>query len=210
MSPETGDIGESSIEERIDEPTMATLEGDWRPLFLAGIALAIGGILAIAFPFVTSISLSLLFGAVLVIGGLVNVAHSISQMKWTGFVSQALLGVLYTVAGIFLMANPLLGLASLTLLLVGFFLLNGIVEIFLGFKLREEPNWGWVVASGVVSLVLASLVLANFPSSALWAIGLLFGVNLLSTGISFALFAVGARDAAEKETTPPVSKPGQA
>ncbi|MCT9098351.1 HdeD family acid-resistance protein [Haloarchaeobius sp. HME9146] len=209
MSEETHEFGD--IEEQLESgPQMTTLSGDWRPLLFAGIALAIGGVLAIIFPFVTGISISVLLGAVLVLGGLVNVGHGISQMNWKGFVSQSLLGVLYAVAGIFLMANPVIGLTSLTLLLVGFFMLDGIIEIFLGLKLREEPNWGWLVASGVLSLVLASFILAEFPSSAVWAIGLLFGVNLLTTGLSFALFALGARETTEQETTPPVSKPGQA
>jgi len=87
-----------------------------------------------------------------------------------------------------------------TILLTAYFLVEGVVEIFMGFRLRPESNWGWVIASGVVSLLLAGLLWVNWPSSAAWAVGLLLGVALLSSGISMILVAWGGRRAARAGT----------
>jgi len=165
-----------------------------------GIILAILGFLAILFPFVPGITIALLLGALLVVGGVVHVAHAFSARGWKGFLWQVLLGLVYLAAGLLLMANPIVTLASVTILLVAYFLVEGVVEIFMGFRLRPESNWGWVIASGVVSLLLAGLLWVNWPSSAAWAVGLLLGVALLSSGISMILVAWGGRRAARAGT----------
>lgn len=85
--------------------------------------------------------------------------------------------------------NPVLGLTTLTLLLIAYFLVSGIVETVIGFQIRGDPSWGWVVSSGVLSVVLGLLLLAGFPGTAAWALGLVFGLSLLSTGAS--MFMVG-------------------
>ncbi len=169
---------------------------------IGGAVIAALGVLAIAFPFVTGISLSLLLGAVLIVGGAVHVAHAFAAKGWKGVAVQVLLAVVYLVAGIGLMANPLLGLTTLTILLIGYFLADGVVEIVMGLQLRPEAKWGWVVASGALSFVVAGLLLASFPSAAQWAVGLLFGVNLLVSGLSMIMVAMNGRDVARSGTAP--------
>lgn len=178
--------------ESIESGTMETmpgLEASWRSLEVAGIVIALLGVLGILFPYVTGISISLLLGGVLVVGALIHVAHAFRARGWKGFAWQAILAIVYAFAGISLLANPVLGLATLTILLIAYFLVSGIVETVMGLQLRGEPSWGWVVASGVLSIVLAGLLWAGFPSTAAWAVGLLFGISLLSTGIS--MYSVG-------------------
>jgi uncharacterized membrane protein HdeD (DUF308 family) len=170
-----------------------------------GVVIAVLGVLAILAPLVTGVALSILLGALLVVGGLVHVAHAFRAGGWTGSLWQVALGVLYTVAGISLLANPVVGLATLTLLLIVYFAIEGIVEVVGGLLTRSDPRWGWVVASGVVSLLLAALLWAGFPSTAAWAIGLLVGIQLLSTGL--LLVAVGYLD---REATTTGDSPGGA
>jgi uncharacterized membrane protein HdeD (DUF308 family) len=164
----------------------------------AGVILAVLGVLAILFPFVTGLSLSILLGALLVVGAIVHVAHAFSAGSFWGAVWQVVLGVLYGIAGITLMANPVVGLATLTLLVIAFFLVSGIVEVGWAFAGRGNDGWLWLLASGGVSLLAALLLLAGLPSTAAWAVGVLFGVNLLVTGVSLVMLGMSSRRAADE------------
>lgn len=184
------------------------LRYSWRYLLGAGVLLAALGVLAAFTPLVTGVALSLLLGAFLVVGGLVHAAHAVSAWGWAGSLWQVVLAVVYAVAGVSLLANPVYGLTTLTILLIAYFAIEGVVEAVMGLRLRPEPRWGWMTASGVVSLLLAGLLWAGFPSTALWAVGLLFGVNLLSTGLSLVAIAmVGRKVTSTNEEEPSGTKP---
>lgn len=158
---------------------------------IAGGIIAVLGILAIIFPFFTGISLSILLGVVLVVGALVHVAHAFSAGTFWNVIWQVLLGILYGAAGIAMVVNPVFGMATLTILVIAFLFANGIIEIVWAFTGRSNDGWLWLLASGIISVLLAGLLLVGFPSTALWAVGLLFGVNLLVTGVT--LLMVGMR-----------------
>lgn len=176
-SPDT-DIGrtESSI------PT--ELADGWRYVMGIGALIALLGVVAILTPLVTSIGLSLLLGVMLLVGALLHVAQAFYAGGFRKSMWQVVLAIAYGFAGAALLVNPLLGLVTLTVILIAFFAVEGMAEILVGLRMRSEPQWLWVVASGVVSLLLAGLLFARLPSSALWAVGLLFGINLLSTGVA--------------------------
>ncbi|WP_158059211.1 HdeD family acid-resistance protein [Halorussus halophilus] len=173
----------------------------------AGVVIAVLGLLAIVFPFVTGISLSILLGAVLVIGALVHVANAFSAGTLGNVLWQVVLAVLYGFAGITFIANPTVGLTTLTILAIAFFLVDGAVELVWGFQSRGQPGWTWLLVSGAISLLLAGLIWVGFPSSALWAIGVLFGVNLLVTGVSMVMVGRGSRTTSDREM--PTEKQGQ-
>lgn len=165
----------------------------WRSLMVVGGILAVLGVLAIVFPFATGIGIELLLGGLLVVGGIVHAWHALSARGWAGFLGGVALGVLYAIAGLVLLANPVVGLATLTLLIGAFFVVDGIVELYMGLRVRPETNWAGLAISGVLSLVLAWLILAGWPSTAVWAVGVLFGINLLTTGLAMAAVAMGGR-----------------
>ncbi|WP_439026521.1 HdeD family acid-resistance protein [Haloarchaeobius sp. DT45] len=174
-----------------------------------GVVLAILGFLAMVFPVFTSLSLSVVFGAALVVGAFVQIAHAFSAKKWTGFLWQTILAVVYGVAGILVLANPALGMTSLTLLLIAYFFASGVVQLAMGLKLRGQPNWAWLLVSGGLGILVGVLLFLELPSSAAWAVGLLFGANLLVSGISMIMMAMGAKKAVETgEVAPPGAKPG--
>jgi len=162
-----------------------------RGFVVGGVLIALLGLLALLAPFLTGIALSVLLGGALVVGALVHLAAAFSAGSATGVVWQVLLGVVYGVAGISVLTNPIFGLTTLTLLLVAYFLISGVVETVVGFQIRGDPNWGWVVGSGVLSVLLGVLLLAGFPGTAAWALGLVFGVSLLSTGASMYMVGRG-------------------
>jgi len=165
---------------------------NWRVPAGSGIVLALLGLLAIVFPYVTGVSLSLLLGAVLVVAGGAHAVHAFSAPGWTGSAVQAILAVVYVVAGIIFFANPVFGLATLTLLVIAYLFVGGLVELVVGLGMPREANGLWIAASGAIGILLAGLLWAGFPSTALWAVGTLFGVNLLISGV--AMLSVGSAE----------------
>ncbi|WP_049934587.1 HdeD family acid-resistance protein [Halalkalicoccus jeotgali] len=184
---------ETRTTERGEERVGNSASETWRTLMVVGGVLAILGMLAVVFPFVTGIGIELLLGGLLVVGGLIHAWHALSARGWAGFLGGVALGALYVIAGLVLLVNPVVGLATLTLLVGSFFVVDGVVELYMGLRVRPETNWVGLVVSGVLSLVLAWLILAGWPSTAVWAVGVLFGINLLTTGLAMAAVAMGGR-----------------
>ncbi|WP_135854238.1 HdeD family acid-resistance protein [Halorussus salinus] len=185
----------------------STRIGSRRAATVGGIVIAVLGLFAVVFPFFTGLSLSILLGALLVVGALVHAAHAFSAGSLGNFVWQVLLAGLYAVAGISFMANPVVGLATLTVLAIGFFLADGVVELVWGFQSRGEPGSKWLLASGAISLLFGGLLWTGFPTTAFWAVGVLLGVNLLATGVSLIVVGRGAGAASDPEVS--TGKQGQ-
>jgi uncharacterized membrane protein HdeD (DUF308 family) len=129
----------------------------WRALLVVGLLLAVLGVLATIFPFATGIGVELFFGSLLIVGGIAQGWHAFYERQWTGFLGEIVLSVLYLITGVLLLANPVFGLAALTLLVGLFSLVEGLVELYMGFRVRPETNWIGLLISGVLSLVLAGL-----------------------------------------------------
>lgn len=175
--------------------------GSWQVLAGVGVLVSVLGIIAIFSPFVTGIALSPILGVLLVIGGISHAVHVFFAEGTRRFIWQALLAVAYVVSGIALIANPILGLLTLTLLLAVFFVIEGLIEIVMGVRLRPASGWGWLLASGVIGIVAGALVWAGWPISALWVVGLVFGIKLLSTGATMIVLAMGSRKATRDTTS---------
>ncbi|WP_411966222.1 HdeD family acid-resistance protein [Haloferax sp. YSMS24] len=191
MSSSSADTGMASQNDSMSE----SLQTSWRWLAIAGAIIGIIGLLAIFAPFVTGLSISLLFGLFLIASGVMNFIGVFSARSWGGAIWQILLGGISIGAGVILFVNPVAGLATLTILVIAYLLVSGVVEVVMGLSLRGEPNWFMAVVSGAIGILLAVMLWAGFPASAVWAIGLLFGVNLLVSGSTMVIFAYSARKA---------------
>jgi uncharacterized membrane protein HdeD (DUF308 family) len=111
-----------------------------------------------------------------------------------GFGWSMLSALLAVLLGLILIARPLAGVLTLTMVLIAFFILEGITAIVVAVQHREQlRSWGWVLFSGIVDLLLAYLIWAGWPSSADWAIGLLVGINMVFLGLSLLMTALAAR-----------------
>jgi uncharacterized membrane protein HdeD (DUF308 family) len=178
-------------------PEEARLLGkSWGWFMAAGVGFVIVGTLAVILPFVAALALELTLGVVLVVAGVFQIAHGFVARAWRGAVLQVFAGILYLLVGILLLANPLEGVLTLTVLLGVFFVLDGGFKVGTAFKWRPRPNWGWLMVNGVVSLVLALLILAGLPGTALWALGLLLGINFIFNGWTMIVLAVSIKNAA--------------
>lgn len=158
----------------------------------AGVCLIILGIFAIAFPFATTIAAKVFLGWIFLIGGLVQLFQAFSTQKWSSFFFNLLVGVLYAIAGGWLAFFPLTGIVTLTVFLAAMFIAQGILEVVMAFRLRQQEGWGWVLVSGLVAFAVGALIFGRLPTSAVWAVGLLVGINMISSGWAYFFLALAA------------------
>jgi uncharacterized membrane protein HdeD (DUF308 family) len=183
------------------ERAMQSLTRNWGGLLALGALMLVLGVVVIARPAPATFAFQLLLGWALVIGGLAHGVHAFMVKGWRGFLFELLSGLLYLLVGVMILANPLGGALTLTMLLAMFLVVEGIFKIFTGFRARPLNGWVWLVVSGVVTLILGVLIWAEWPSSALWVIGLLVGIHLILTGWSLILLALAARVAGGRVST---------
>src|SRR5438445_4008064 len=132
-----------------------------------GILMFICGILAISLPLASSIGLVIVLAWLILFAGITHLIFAFQSHSIGGFLWQVLLAVLYGIAGIYMLMNPLLGVLFLTLVLAVFFLFEGVWEIVLYFRIRRIPVAGWVLFGGVITLILGAVLWAQAPSTAL-------------------------------------------
>ena len=155
-----------------------------------GIALIVFGTIAIIFPFATTIAAKAFIGWLFIIAGGVQIWHSFSIREWGGFLWNLLIGVLYFVVGCWLAFDPFAGIIGLTVLLALTFVAQGVMEAAMANNLRPNAGWGWMMFSGAISILAGVLIVAGLPSTAIWAVGLMVGINMISSG--FAFFTLGS------------------
>jgi uncharacterized membrane protein HdeD (DUF308 family) len=172
---------------------MDVLQKGWGWLLGLGVLLSALGLLLIAAPALGTLAIDLLVGWFLIIGGIAQLIHAFMEKAWRGFLLEAFSGVLYLVVGILLVFYPLAGAQALTLFLAAFLTIEGIVRIAMALRVRPAQGWGWLLAGGIVTVVLGILIWMQWPASALWVIGLLVGINLLFTGWSLTMMAIALR-----------------
>jgi uncharacterized membrane protein HdeD (DUF308 family) len=154
------------------------------------VVMIILGLLAIASPFAGSIAGEVLVACLLLVSGVAHVVVAVGYRRIGSFTVKLLVGIAYLLGGGAMLLFPVAGLASLTLFVAVLFFLEGILEIVAYFVFRPLARATWLVVDGIVSVVLGVLLLANWPASAFWAIGVLIGVNLLISGsVRLALYA---------------------
>ena len=162
-----------------------------------GVLLVILGFMAVAAPLAAGLSIAIAVGLLLIIGGAGQLFFSSKAGSFGAGLMVFLLGALKIVAGGVMVAHPLVALASLTMVLAIYFLIEGVGEIFWGFQLRPASGWGWALASGVAALVLGILIWSEFPLSGVWAVGTLVGIKLLFSGSTLIALGSGARNVAK-------------
>lgn len=178
----------------------ARLRARWRILLTQGIAMIALGLLAIALPVVTTLATGLLIGALLFAGGAWRAVHVMRAAHAPGYGWSLALAALAMLLGAVMLIHPLPGVLSLTMLLAFLFVLEGIGKVMLALDLREHAHaWGWPLASGVTDLMLAALIVAGWPGTAAWVIGLLVGLNMAFFGVALTAVALAARRARETD-----------
>jgi uncharacterized membrane protein HdeD (DUF308 family) len=173
----------------------ASLHQHWALFFVEGIALLMLGMVAIVVPPLATVAVEILIGWLVLASGIIGLAMTTRARGAPGFgwsLVSALVGI---AAGFVLLVWPLSGALSLTIILSVFLAMEGIASIMYALDHRRElsPRWGFMLASGIVDLILAGMIFAGLPATAAWAIGLLVGINLIVGGVALMAMALRAR-----------------
>jgi uncharacterized membrane protein HdeD (DUF308 family) len=180
--------------EKLRRRLAAEIHEHWKVFLVQGIVMMGLGVLAIALPEISTLAIEIIIGWLLFIGGIFRTVMLLRAKRIPGF-GWSLAAALAAVAlGVVLVIRPLEGVLTLTMVLAVFFVVEGIAAILLAVEFRRRlHNWGWILLNGLVSLLLAFLIVWGWPSTAAWAIGLLVGINMLFFGLSLTMTALAAR-----------------
>jgi uncharacterized membrane protein HdeD (DUF308 family) len=161
---------------------------------LQGVLMVVAGILALVYPLVASVAMVFLLGWILIISGVLQGIGLIGARDVPHYWLSLISAVLAIVIGLLLLRQPDSGLLLMTVLLIVYFMVEGISKVIFALTIRPFPNWGWVLASGIVGIVLAVYLWANMPVSSEWVLGVLLGILLISEGVALAYLAWKVRD----------------
>ena len=194
--------------QRFQSALAQSIRAHWVLFLVEGIVLVVLGLLAIALPPIASLAVAILVGWLILISGIVGLVTTFMMRHAPGFWWSLASAVLATAVGIILLGWPASGVLSLTLVLIFFFILEGIASIMFAIDHRNQLSgrWGWMLASGIVDLFLAGLIFVGLPGTAAWAIGLLLGINMIFGGTSLIAMALHTR-ATDPAASAPASRP---
>jgi len=148
----------------------------------------------VALPNISTLEIELLVGWLFIVGGFFRAATIFSKRHMPGFWWSLLSGVLAVVVGAILIARPLQGVVTLTIVMTLFFVIEGIAAVLIALEYRRYlRNWSWTLLSGLVNLGLAYLIWQGWPSTATWVIGLYVGINMIFLGVPLIMTAIAAR-----------------
>jgi uncharacterized membrane protein HdeD (DUF308 family) len=173
----------------------APLGRRWGWLLTLGIVEIIAGGIAIAVPVIASLAAVAIFGAVLLVTAILQLVHAFQVRAWPRSAWYGFGGLFYAIAGLLVIAYPLGGALTLAVLVGILFIADGTLRVAFGMSARPVIGWGWLVAGGIGSLFVGVILLLGWPGTALWATGLLLGINLIFTGLTRITLALVSRTA---------------
>jgi uncharacterized membrane protein HdeD (DUF308 family) len=184
------EIGGASLDPEVREG----LRRSWKALMFVGVAAIALGCIAILVPAVAAVGTAIFIGWLLLFVGIVMIAGAFSAHSVGTLVLRLIWAILTVVVGLWLIVEPHNGTLTLTLVLGIYFLFMGLTRTTIAFLARGEPNAGLLGLSGIAGILIGVLILAKFPSSADWAIGLLVGIDLIFIGWTLTSVALVGRD----------------
>jgi uncharacterized membrane protein HdeD (DUF308 family) len=156
---------------------------------IQGALMVLGGVLALIYPIVSSVAVVLFLGWLLIISGVVQGISLIGAQHVPHLWLQLISVVLSVIVGMLFIRQPGEGLLAITLLLIVFFMVEGISKLVFALTIRPFPNWGWVLASGVIGILLSLFLWASLPVTAIWLLGVLLGIHLICEGAALGYLA---------------------
>ncbi|MEI7871822.1 MAG: HdeD family acid-resistance protein [Alphaproteobacteria bacterium] len=163
---------------------LKALRAKWGWIVALGVVFLIAGVIALGSVVAATETAVLVVGIMMLMGGVAEIIAAFGVKSWGKFLFWLLLGVLYVAAGIIAIMNPLLAATYLTLMLGFALVFGGVLRIFLAFQIKSAGGgqWGWVVLSGLVTLLLGAMIIAQWPASSLFVLGIFLGIDLIFIG----------------------------
>jgi uncharacterized membrane protein HdeD (DUF308 family) len=175
---------------------IAPLRAKWGWIVALGVVYVIVGVIALGSVVLATAASVLLVGIMMVIAGVAEIINAFQIKTWGKFLLWLVLGALYVFAGFVAFSNPLLTAVVLTLLLGAALVVSGIGRIVLAFSMKQGTPWGWALLSGVVTLLLGLIILARWPFSSLYVLGIFLGIDLVIAGASWIAIGLGLKQRA--------------
>lgn len=187
--------------QEVDQEMFKTIKRHAGLGMTVGILTIIAGFLALVAPLIAGLSIAIAVGVLLILAGVSRLFLAFRMGSFGHGLLVFVIGLLTIVAGGYMLGRPGMALATLTIFLAAYFVVEGVFEIIWAFRLRPIKGWGWTLFSGIVALALGIMIWRQFPVSGVWAVGTLVGVSLIFGGASLASVCGAARSAA-KEAQP--------
>jgi len=181
------------MSEAVAAPLANAVKKDSTALLVLGIITIIIGMAAMITPLVAGVAVALMIGILLIGAGILRTVFAFKCKSWGKGILVFLLGLLTLLVGLYMVARPGVALASLTLFLAAYFVVDGIIEIIEAFDLKPLDGWGWMLFGGIVSLLLGFMIWKQWPVSGAWAIGILVGIKLFFAGVAMAAMGWAGR-----------------
>lgn len=175
-----------------------SLRAHWRMFMFQGVAMIILGVLALVAPVQATIAVDFYFGWLFLISGIIGLVAMFSAKDIPAFLWSLIVAALSIVAGALLLWKPATGAMSLTLILTAFFIAEGVIQTVTSIAYRDmfAGSWGWMLLSGLSDLALAAIIISGWPATGSWALGLIVGINLITSGWAIVMIALAARELA--------------
>ena len=174
---------------------LQALHQQWWCFLLLGVTLIVLGSICIAAPFatfMTTLTVVLFLGFLLLAGGIMQVVSAFWAGSWSGMLFHVLIGILYGVVGYMIVDKPDLGAVVLTKFIAIFLIVAGVFRIVASLVTRFH-DWGWVLVNGIITLVLGLIINRQLPEAALWVIGLFVGIEMIFNGWAWVMLSLGLR-----------------
>ena len=181
--------------ERIGRAVASAIHEHWGLFLVEGIILVLLGIAAIVVPPIATLAFTIIIGWMFLVSGIVGLITTFWARQAPGFWWALISAIIAIAAGVVLLLWPISGTVSLTLVLIAFFVVEGIASIMYAIEHRNQltGRWGWMLVSGIIDLILAAIIFAGLPGTAVWALGLLVGINMVFGGAALIAMALAAR-----------------
>jgi len=192
----------ASLQAMVPAEMLGDLAHNWGWLLAQGILLVVLGTIGLSLTFWLTLATVFIFGVFLVIGGVVQLFQAFKCRGWQSILWHVVIGILYVLAGVIIFGNPLMASTVLTLLLGGVLIGIGIVRLVMALQHRSLKNWIWPLIGGIAAILLGVMILAQWPVSGLWVIGLFVAIEMIFSGWSYIIIALGARQMGQAHASP--------
>jgi len=169
------------------------LRARWGWIVALGLFFIVAGFVALGSVIAATVASVLVVGVMMIVSGIAEIVHAFGVKTWGRFALWLALGLLYVLAGLTVFANPVLAAGVLTLILGAALVASGLLRIFLAFQMKEGTPWGLVALSGAITTLLGAMILAHWPASGLYVLGVLLGIDLIFAGSGWLMMGLGLR-----------------
>ena len=175
------------------EVSAGKLQRNWGWLLTLGIVFLILGTIGLSMAVGLTLVSVFFLGIILIIAGVAQIIDTFKSKHWQGALWHALVALLYIAAGMVIIYDPVLASTALTALIASFLIVIGVLRFVMALQLRGSKGWGWLLFAGLMAIVLGGLILAQWPWSGLWVIGLLIAIDLIISGWTYIVLALAIR-----------------